>query len=137
MENAKQGLCIYSALYGVLPKSGYTINENCIDITTQLQCMVFNSTLVLPAGESLQELDGTKKGNLLFHLHSFFHLGCYYPARHPGHALGIRILYLHGGQLHEVELTDRQPIRIPLRGKKIKISLYSAKLLRIVRTLHV
>jgi DnaJ family protein C protein 11 len=107
-ERAKNGLIILHADYGLA--SAFTDrgirhpdeNENggpmVIDVTVPLQALVQDSKVTIPGGRSKFDL-----------------LGFYDPCIGEGKKLRIR--YLFKDKLHEVTVTDREAVRIPMKGE--------------------
>lgn len=103
-EEQKKGLVIVNATYGLLQDATApltTLNspddEFSIDVTIPVQCMVEDSTLILPAGESKSWLTG-------------FYDPCI------GDPKQLRVRYLFWGRLHEVVINDEDPLKIPMKG---------------------
>jgi DnaJ family protein C protein 11 len=128
-EEGRDGLVIISALYGKLPPSDLekvrllspqgiqelaesiraqfkflkgqdlpvSSAQEYIDVTIAVQALVSNGQLHIPGGHSKSNLIG-------------FYDPCY------GEKKGLRITYQFQGRLHQVTVTDKQPVAVPLRG---------------------
>jgi len=105
-ELAKRGLVIDDAIYGsrstfetgnmeLVEKSSTTLN-----VTRPLQCLVENSRLVIPAGESKAYLSG-------------FYDPC------PGEEKLLWIRYYFRGKLHRVLVEDDKRLLVPLKNHLI------------------
>ena len=104
-EERKKGLVIVNATYGIVEDATQpltTLNTDAddgtsIDVTTPMQCMVEDSTLIIPAGESKSWLTG-------------FYDPCI------GEPKQLRVRYLFWGRLHEVVINDEDLLKIPVKG---------------------
>lgn len=73
-------------------------NGKSIDVTIPLQFKVHDSRLLIPAGESKAKLEGF-----------------YNPDHGTMSPLTLKVLYDFNNKLHEVEIGDKDELRIPLR----------------------
>ncbi|GFR67976.1 DnaJ-like protein subfamily C member 11 [Elysia marginata] len=96
IEEKKLGLVIIKALYGKLQNSddGEVLDHQCIDVTIPIQALVKDSKLILP--------ETTSKSGLP---------GFYDPF--IGEEKKLYIRYKFRGRLHQVFLSDTEPIRVP------------------------
>ena len=92
------GLCICKATYASRAYDGVGKGKS-IDVTIPLQCLVHNSQLLIPDGDSKQELEGF-----------------YTPDPCTLSELTLHVLYYYQGKLHEVEVSDREALRLPMRS---------------------
>jgi len=107
-ERSKNGLIILQADYGL--SSAFTDrgirhpgeDANCgpmvVDVTIPIQSLVQDSKATIPGGRSKSDL-----------------LGFYDPC--IGESKKLRIRYLFREQVHEVTVTDKEALRIPMKGK--------------------
>lgn len=100
-ERARGGLVILSAMYGVLvqtqPAQPRSVEQEILDVTVPLQCLVRNSRL---------ELHDTSKVNIS---------GFYDPA--PGEDKSLLIRYLFQDKEHQIIIDDMQAIQLPKSSK--------------------
>jgi DnaJ family protein C protein 11 len=107
-ERSKNGLIILQANYGVSsaftdrgirhPDEDEHGGPMVIDVTVPLQSLVQDSRVTIPGGRSKCDL-----------------LGFYDPC--IGESKKLRIRYLFRERLHEVTVTDRETLRIPMKGE--------------------
>ncbi|GAM28667.1 hypothetical protein SAMD00019534_118430 [Acytostelium subglobosum LB1] len=103
VEQAKNGLVIQQALYGVLKEHSASADVDypaTIDVTIPLQYLVEDSKL---------ELHPNKKSDLI---------GFYDPR--VGEEKQLKVTYLFQGQLHMTIVNDNELLRIPVRSHLIK-----------------
>ena len=104
-EEKKKGLVIINATYGLVQDATEPLtilnsdvhDETSIDVTIPMQCMVEDSTLIIPPGESKSWLTG-------------FYDPCI------GEPKQLRVRYLFWGRLHEVVINDEDELKIPIKG---------------------
>ena len=103
-EEKKKGLVIVNATYGLLQDAtaplttlNSSTDDSSIDVTIPMQCMVEDSTLIIPSGESKAWLTG-------------FYDPCI------GEPKQLRVRYLFWGRLHEVVINDEDQLKIPIKG---------------------
>ncbi|GAB1602234.1 dnaJ homolog subfamily C member 11-like isoform X1 [Argonauta hians] len=104
-ENEKSGLLIVKALYGKLSdksQDGF-VDGKYIDVAVPLQCLIKNSSLLIPE-------KNTKTGIL----------GFYDPCLGEEKSLYIR--YKFRNKLHHITLGDCEPLKIPLKKHIMKDS---------------
>lgn len=96
IEEKKLGLVVIKALYGKLQNSddGEVLDHHCIDVTIPIQALVKDSKLILP--------ETTSKSGLP---------GFYDPF--IGEEKRLYIRYKFRSRLHQVFLSDTEPIRVP------------------------
>ncbi|RUS83731.1 hypothetical protein EGW08_008482 [Elysia chlorotica] len=96
IEEKKLGLVIIKALYGKLQNSddGEVLDHQCIDVTIPIQALVKDSKLILPETSSKSGLPGFYDPFI-------------------GEEKKLYIRYKFRGRLHQVFLSDTEPIRIP------------------------
>jgi len=103
-ELSRGGLVIDDAVYGpraLLEKSrleDLAVSDLVVNVTRQLQCLVENSRLVIPAGEAKHH----------------WVPGLYDPAIGVEKVLWVR--YFFRGKLHRVQVTDQQRLLMPLKS---------------------
>jgi len=107
-ERSKNGLIILHADYGLAsaftdrgirhPEEDQHGGPMVIDVTIPIQALVQDSKVTIPGGRSKSDL-----------------LGFYDPCIGEGKKLRIR--YLFKEKLHEVTVTDREVLRIPMKGE--------------------
>jgi DnaJ family protein C protein 11 len=106
-ERSKNGLIILQADYGLAsaftdrgirhPDEDENGGPMVIDVTIPLQSMVQDSRVMIPGGRTKSDL-----------------LGFYDPC--IGESKKIRIRYLFSEKVHEVTVTDKETLRIPMKG---------------------
>jgi len=101
LETARKGLIILSAIYGRLVVEGKEVadEEDTLDVTVPLQCLVVDSKLVL-----------TDVGKAQLS-------GFYDPC--PGEAKQLRVRYLFRSVLHQCTVGDSMPLRVPRQSHRI------------------
>lgn len=102
-ETEKNGLIVVKALYGKLDdksENGF-VEGKYIDVAVPLQCLVKNSSLLIPEKNSKTGL-----------------LGFYDPCLGEEKSLSIR--YKFRGKLHHVILGDFEPVKIPMKKHTLK-----------------
>lgn len=99
-EESKSGLIITKAVYGRLLSEGELSEDECINVTIPLQCLVKDSKLQLPESKSKADIPG-------------FYDPC------PGVAKSLYIQYRFRDKLHETTVPDEEPIRLPLQSHAI------------------
>ena len=107
-ERSKNGLIILQADYGVAsaftdrgirhPEEDEHGGPMVIDVTIPLQSMTQDSRVTIPGGRSKADL-----------------LGFYDPC--IGESKKLRIRYLFREKVHEVTVTDKEVLRIPMKGE--------------------
>ncbi|XP_061197810.1 dnaJ homolog subfamily C member 11-like [Saccostrea echinata] len=96
-ETRRNGLIILKALYGQLTtEDGELAESNCIDVKVPLQALVVESQLII--------LDSSTKSELP---------GFYDPC--PDQEKSLYIRYNFRNRPHQVTVTDKEPIRLPLQ----------------------
>jgi DnaJ family protein C protein 11 len=115
-ERSKNGLIILQADYGVAsaftdrgirhPEEDEHGGPMVIDVTIPLQSMTQDSRVTIPGGRSKSDL-----------------LGFYDPC--IGESKKLRIRYLFREKVHEVTVTDKEVLRIPMKGEFTLLSKFS------------
>eukprot|EP00922_Rhytidocystis_sp_ex-Travisia-forbesii_P037253 GHVS01055522.1.p1 GENE.GHVS01055522.1~~GHVS01055522.1.p1 ORF type:complete len:529 (+),score=70.93 GHVS01055522.1:86-1588(+) len=117
-EVERHGVLIKKSWYGnfrlkqALLDTGYTgpvteehVEGPWIDVSIPVQCQVSNSRLIIPGGPSSSKTDID---------------GFYNPtASVDSMDLCLYVLYRFQGDIHEVTVTDKQPLAIPLKSHKL------------------
>ncbi|XP_052832966.1 dnaJ homolog subfamily C member 11 isoform X1 [Octopus bimaculoides] len=107
-ENEKSGLLIVKALYGKLSEKSQDgfVDGKYIDVAVPLQCLIKNSSLLIPEKNSKTGI-----------------LGFYDPCLGEEKSLYIR--YKFRNKLHHVTLGDCEPLKIPLKSHCLESNLES------------
>ncbi|XP_014784866.1 dnaJ homolog subfamily C member 11 isoform X2 [Octopus bimaculoides] len=103
-ENEKSGLLIVKALYGKLSEKSQDgfVDGKYIDVAVPLQCLIKNSSLLIPEKNSKTGI-----------------LGFYDPCLGEEKSLYIR--YKFRNKLHHVTLGDCEPLKIPLKSAAVAV----------------